>query len=698
MHCPDCSSLAGAFAVIGLFGAIAALAAVLLLRDLIRAETGVAELEAEIEHLHDRVFDLADSEERFRSLVEAQGELIVRRDATGRITFANEGFARLMGAAREDVVGAQRWPPVKDARLVRLSDTGVRAIDEAVESDGKLRWIAWLETTIATGGGLEVQRVGRDVTDRMAVERALEGERAKAEAANEAKSRFLATVSHEIRTPLNGILGMAKLLADTGLDPEQSTYARALKTSGEALLSLIDGILDFSRIEAGRLDLAAEAFDLHALVEGVVELLAPRAQGKGMEIASSIAADAPRRVVGDGDRIRQVLMNLAGNAVKFTDAGGVGVSVKRGRDGRLVFSVADTGPGIAPERLSAIFQEFEQGDGTASRRHEGTGLGLSISRRIVERMGGTIIVESALGAGSTFSFALALAAAEDGDAPISPAPDLRGRRVLIVARSPFEAPFLAARLTEAKAIVAHHTSIDMAESALAETGADVVIADCALGDDAVRRLAAAARRAGAGRALVLLSPFERREFGPPAEAGFDDYLVKPVRPRSLFARLLPPGGESSRPSPGPDVESGGDKRPCGRGLRVLLAEDNEINAMLALKALERLGATADWARNGAEAVGLVEASLAGGRARYDLALMDIRMPELDGLTATRRIRALERAQGLPALRIVAVTANCFAEDREAARGAGFDGFLGKPFDRDKLALLFDAAPAVGAAG
>src|SRR3954462_8997860 len=203
---------------------------------------------------------------------------------------------------------------------------------------------------------------GRDITERVAAERTLNEARAKAEAASEAKSRFLATVSHEFRTPLNGILGMAGLLLDTAPSPEQTTYIRAVKTSGEALLSLIDEILDFSKIEAGRLDLAAEPLDVRALVEGVVELLAPKGQGKGIEIASFVARDVPARVVGDPDRLRQILVNLAGNAVKFTEAGGVGVAVEINAAGELALVVQDTGPGIPDDRLPALFQEFEQGE------------------------------------------------------------------------------------------------------------------------------------------------------------------------------------------------------------------------------------------------------------------------------------------------------------------------------------------------
>ena len=372
--------------------------------------------------------------------------------------------------------------------------------------------------------------------------------RERAEAASEAKSRFLATVSHEIRTPLAGILGMADLLGATPLAAEQQSYVEAIRTSGGALASLIDEILDFSRIEAGKLELAAEPFDLVALVEGMVELLAPRAQGKGLEIAASIAADVPRHVVGDGARLRQVLINLAGNAVKFTETGGIGVRVTRAAGGAIRFAVADTGPGIAPERRTAIFEEFEQGDGSASRRHGGSGLGLAISMRIVERMGGRLMLEDAGDQGSIFSFDIALPAVH-GAAREAEGPLLGGRRALIVGRSPFEAPYLGERLAAAGAEVIRAEGPEAALAALERRPPpDIVIVDCALGEPATRQLAGAARAAGVARSLVLFSPFERRAFGQNSLDGFDGWLVKPVRSRSLMARLAGPAQGPARPA------------------------------------------------------------------------------------------------------------------------------------------------------
>jgi signal transduction histidine kinase/CheY-like chemotaxis protein len=507
--------------------------------------------------------------------------------------------------------------------------------------------------------------------------------REKAEAASEAKSRFLATISHEIRTPLSGIMGMADLLRDARLDAENASYVDAIRRSGSALASLIDQILDFSKIEAGRLDLASDRFDLHQLVESTVELLAPGAQSKDLEIAASIAADVPRFVVGDSLRLRQVLMNLAGNAVKFTRTGGIGVNVARGRDGAIDFKVIDTGPGVPLDRREIVFEDFEQGDGSNARHHEGTGLGLAISRRIVSLMGGDLSLADNPGGGSVFAFTVTLA---EVAAPVRDArqattpPKLSGRRALIIANSPFEAPALAARLSEAGADVARAEGLEEGLAALAAgSQPDLVIVDCALGVDATSRLALAARAAGAPKSLVLFSPFERRAFGQSALRGFDGWLVKPVRARSLFERLVgeyPGAAVDTRPVLGASRE---------RVLRALLAEDNDINAVIAAKALRRLGFDVTRAKDGIAAARLGGAAARGDAARYDVILMDVKMPGLDGCEAVRSIRRVENEMNKRAMPIIALTANAMEADRRACVAAGADEFLTKPVDLSRLA-------------
>src|SRR5262245_17317215 len=364
-----------------------------------------------IESLSDANWELRESEDRVRSLLDAQGDLIVRRDADGRISYVNDTFCTLAGETPEALIGSTFTLPVLEQTEVTLLPDGTRVHDQTIATPAGPRAIAWREANVRGGdyARSELQGVGRDVTDRARAERALADARDQADSANRAKSRFLAMVSHEIRTPLNGILGMADLLLDTALTAEQTTYVKAVKASGDTLLSLIGEILDFSKIEAGRLDLEARPFGLAALVEELVELMAPRAHAKDIEVAAFVDDRLAADVTGDAAPLRQVLLNLAGNAVKFTETGGVAIVVEPGaQPDEVTFAVRDTGVGIAPDAQARIFEEFEQADGSSTRRHGGTGLGLAISQRIVERMGGRITIESAPGAGATFRFTVPL--------------------------------------------------------------------------------------------------------------------------------------------------------------------------------------------------------------------------------------------------------------------------------------------------
>ncbi|MBX9934077.1 MAG: response regulator [Methylobacterium sp.] len=662
---------------------VIALAACAIIIGVLHGRAGSGLDHAQIEHLHGRIWRLSESEERYRALVEATTEVIVQRDAQGRITFTNAGFARLMGREPIDLLGSTADLSILAHGPVENRADGVRRIElQIMPKDGTARWFSFIEMPVADAQGLpQLLRAGSDITARVEATRSLDEALHRAETANVAKSRFLATVSHEFRTPLNGILGMADLVLETGLDAEQRTYVEAVRTSGKALLSLIDGILDFSRIEAGRLDLAADPFDLCDLAESVVELLAPRAQDKGIEIALDVADDIPALVIGDADRVRQILTNLAGNAVKFTAQGGVGVSIARCDEG-IALSIEDTGPGIPEDRIPVLFEEFEQGDSSASRRHEGTGLGLAITRRLVVLMGGRIDATSTLGEGSLFRVVLPLA----GLSEPSPAVAYDDRSVLIVAASPFEAPFLGRRLARSGALVTLVPSTEAAMAALAESPFDSLIADRALGDVAVRTLAVEARRRGVRCSLILLSPFDRREFGAPGAAGFDSYLVKPVRARSLFDRLLAPAPIQADVV---ETETAAPRPTTSRRLCVLLAEDNAINALLATRALEKLGARVVLARDGLEALAQLDLPANAEAPAFALALIDIRMPGLDGLETARRIRAREAERGLQRLHLVALTANAGPADEEAALKAGFDGFLAKPLDLKALPALLD---------
>jgi signal transduction histidine kinase/CheY-like chemotaxis protein len=576
-----------------------------------------------------------------------------------------------------------------------LLTDGTRVHDQKVAAKDGARWIAWREVAVRTDAGTEVQSVGRDVTDRAEAERALGEARDQAEAANRAKSRFLAMVSHEIRTPLNGMLGMADLLLDTPLTPEQKTYARAAKTSGETLLSLIEEILDFSKIEAGKLDLEARPFALSSLVEQAVELLAPRAQAKGIEIASFVDERLPERVVGDAARLRQVLLNLAGNAVKFTEKGGVAVIVEPGIwPGEVSFQVRDTGIGMNAEDQARVFHEFEQADGGSTRKFGGTGLGLAISKRIVERMSGRIAVESTPGAGSTFTVSVTLPRAADAHDEGFAVPNLHGMAVLIVAEAAIEAELIARRLSRwgAKASVVPDEQVAFA--VLPERRWDAVLVDYARAS-AMTGIFKSISHSQTGPRIVLITPADRHELPSLKQLGFTGYLVKPVRAISLAARLRPedmfehPAAEAAAEIAVPAARE-------QNGLSILVAEDNEINALLARSLLTRLGHRPTVATDGQAAYETWAAARAAGTP-YDLVFMDVHMPGVDGLEAARRIRSDENDGEFKRTPIVALTANAYSEDREICLAAGMDAFLVKPLDRERLAEALASVPGLKSA-
>ena len=639
-------------------------------------------LAAHNEALIDRNWELKEAEERARSLFEQQGDLIVLRDTNGRITFANDAYCALAGQARSALVGTRFDFDVLEQGDSARESNGTRIHDQRIATKLGARWIAWREGYVRRDAGqpAELQSVGRDVTDRTETERALSEARDQADAANRAKSRFLAMASHEIRTPLNGIIGMGGLLLDTTLTPEQTTYARAVKTSGEALMSLIEELLDYSKIEAGKLDLEQRPFALSTLVEEITELLAPRAQAKDLEIASYIDERLPLEVVGDAARLRQVLLNLAGNAIKFTAGGGVALIVEPGIwPNEISFLVRDTGIGIAPEARSRIFQEFEQADERVARTYGGTGLGLSISERIVKRMGGRITLESEPGKGSTFEVAVPLAPSQAGSGQTAfPSPDLAGKSILLVADG-IEASLIARRLERWGGQTCMVADAAIAEALLPERSWHAVLIDRAIGPSVADHLGEAARTHAMQR-LVLLTSGSRHETFSSAFTGF---LMKPLRAASLAARLsLTPEVASPDLAPEPPAESRAKAAPT-KGLSILVAEDNEINALLMRSLLTKLGHRVVIAIHGEAALESWLAAATAGTP-YDLVLMDIQMPQLDGIETAKRIRAHEAAMGRQRTPILALTANTLVEDRYACFEAGMNGFLIKPLDREKL--------------
>jgi PAS domain S-box-containing protein len=635
------------------------------------------------EALADRNWELQEAEGRARSLFESQGDLIVMRDADSRVTFANDAYCMMAERSRETLIGSRFSLVVLEQGDSALEANGTRVHDQKIATRLGARWIAWREGFVRSDAGqpAELQSVGRDVTDRAATERALGEARDQADAANRAKSRFLAMASHEIRTPLNGIIGMSSLLLDTPLTPEQATYARAVKTSGDALLALIEELLDYSKIEAGKIDLEQRPFALTSLIEDITELLAPRAQAKNLEIAAYVDERLPAEVIGDASRLRQVLLNLAGNAIKFTATGGVALIVEPGIwPNEISFLVRDTGIGIAPEARERIFREFEQADERIARSYGGTGLGLSISERIVKRMGGRITLESQVGTGSTFEVSITLPPFSGSSAAHFAAPDLGGQSIMLVAPASIEASLIARRLQRWGGQTCLVSDADVAHALLPERFWHALLIDHAFGAKASQALGEAAGRHATHR-LVMFTPATRQELQ--ASHAFTGYLVKPLRAASLAARLA-----ATPEVAAPDLAAdGGDAAEASvqpsTGLSVLVAEDNEINALLMRSLLARLGHRVVIASNGAEALESWLAARSAG-APYDLILMDVQMPELDGVEAAKRIRAREAGEPGRRTPILALTANALVEDRYACFEAGMDGFLIKPLDRDKL--------------
>jgi len=631
---------------------------------------------------------LNQSETRYKGLVDAQGDAIFRRSADSRLTYGNDAFFKLFGLNPRQAIGRPFAPELHPECRAPLFgvfaglETGRARVryDQHVRTAYGWRWLAWEDYAVRDSLNrlVEVQSVGRDITERKALEDALTEARDRAEAASRAKSGFLATMSHEIRTPMNGVLGMARLLLETELKREQRSYVEAIAQSGETLLALIGDILDFSKIESGMLSFDEDTVDLRSLVERAIALQAPRAHAKDIELVAITAADVPQSVRTDGVRLLQVLNNLVGNAIKFTEKGGVRVDVTavEGRERRFLrFEVRDTGVGVPAEKRKEIFEEFVQADSSHARKFGGTGLGLAISKRLIEGMGGEIGVEPALGAGSVFWFTLpAIVVAAAPDLPQTR--PLEGLRFAIVTRNALLREGLIAQLRAAGGNVASLTDEEEIEQKI-----DYIFVDA--GTSAIPDLRAVPD--SDVPSFVLLPPAAHGRLGELIDLGFAGHIAKPVRQECLIEtfsaqlQVLPEEkmfAECAAEPPAPVAVA-----PV-RGFKVLLAEDNPVNALLTRELLRRRGHTVREVVTGDAAV------KAMNEERFDLVLTDIHMPGMDGIEATKAIRADELTYGRTRTPIIALTADALETGKRACKDAGMDGFLTKPVDPALLDQMF----------
>ncbi len=651
-----------------------------------------------------------------RALIDNVPDFMYAKDTESRFLVANSFLAHSLGMKTpEELLGKTDFDyyPTELAGAYYEDEQNVIRTGQALfnrevaclDGQGNKIWLLTTKVPLRDKNGriMGIVGTGRDITERKKAETEMQRARQAAEAASHAKSEFLANMSHEIRTPLNGVIGMTDLALDTDLSSDQREYLETVKLSADALLTVINDILDFSKIEAGKIDVEATDFDLRDSLEGTMKTLGLRADEKGLELLCEVAPEVPEVVRGDSTRLRQIVINLAGNAIKFTPEGEVALKVhvesQYGASRLLHFTVSDTGVGIAPEKHKLIFDPFSQADSSTTRNYGGTGLGLTISARLVAMMGGTIWVESEVGRGTQFHFTVRMESSEN---PIQigtiAAPEvLHGVRVLVVDDNRTNRRILEGMLKRWKM---RSTAVEGGEEALVQLAAarqagepySLILTDMHMpkmdGFTLIERIRQRPELSTA-TIMMLTSAGHRGDAARCEALGVSAYLLKPIRQselREAIARVL---GARAHKGAIPLITrySLQDARDPAAVLRLLLVEDNQVNKLLAVRLLEKRGHHVMVAGNGREALAALE------KENFDLVLMDVQMPEMDGFEATAAIRNREKgtANHQP---VVAMTAHAMKGDRERCLAAGMDGYLSKPIRPQELDNVLDQYVAI----